>query len=212
MARLQGSTGKLFRISILACSLYILPFAPAADAASIFGFKAYAKTSLKPFPKWRRVLDTYTTEPRPCNGKVCGYKQWKELVEGLRGKSRKYQLGRVNSYLNKYRYIIDPVNWGVRDYWEIPKEFFAKFGDCEDYAIVKYISLRALGWKAEDMKIIVLQDLNLKIAHAILAVNFEKKEMILDNQIGLVIDSKRIKHYLPIYAVNEKGWWRYKRT
>ncbi|MBO6827891.1 MAG: transglutaminase-like cysteine peptidase, partial [Sneathiella sp.] len=102
------------------------------------------------------------------------------------------------------------INWGVKDYWAIPKEFFPKFGDCEDYAITKYFTLRALGWKAEDMEIVILQDLNLRIAHAILVVKFEGKKMVLDNQIGLVVDSKRIRHYRPIYSVNENGWWRYK--
>jgi len=213
MAIQSRKVSKLLRTSLLACSLMVLPQIPAAEAVGIFGFKENPHSSLKPFPKWQQVLKSYKNRPGACgNGQLnaCAYKKWKELIEELKHKPKKYQLGKVNSYMNLYRYIMDPINWGVRDYWEIPKEFFAKFGDCEDYAIVKYFTLRALGWKAEDMKIIVLQDMNLRIAHAILAVRFEKKEMILDNQIGLVIESKRIRHYRPIYALNENGWWRYK--
>jgi predicted transglutaminase-like cysteine proteinase len=188
--------------------------ASAADTSkTIFGFQGTSHENLKPFPKWRNVLDTYKDQPGACNsGKLnaCAFEKWNDLITDLKDKPKKYQLARVNSYLNLYRYILDPINWGVKDYWEIPKEFFAKFGDCEDYAIVKYFTLRALGWKAEDMQIVVLQDMNLRIAHAILSVEFENKKVILDNQIGLVIDAKRIRHYRPIYSLNENGWWRYK--
>ncbi len=203
---------KILKASVLALGLLTVA-PPPAEALSIFGFKAYEHNNLKPFPKWRKVLNTYKNEPGACgNGQLnaCAYKKWQELVDELKDKPKKFQLAKVNSYINLYRYILDPINWGVKDYWAIPKEFFAKFGDCEDYAIVKYFTLRALGWKAEEMQILVLQDMNLRIAHAILTVEFENKKMVLDNQIGLVIDSKRIRHYRPIYAVNENGWWRYK--
>ncbi|MBL4740403.1 MAG: transglutaminase-like cysteine peptidase [Sneathiella sp.] len=206
MRRILPATAVIVGMLALAAS-------PSQAAVGIFGFKENPHVSLKPFPKWRNVINTYKNEPGNCEtGRLnaCAYKKWNELIEELKEKPKKYQLERINTYTNRFRYILDPINWGIKDYWEIPKEFFARFGDCEDYAIVKYFSLRALGWHAKDMKIVVLQDMNLRIAHAILAVKFGKKEVILDNQIGLVVDSKRIRHYRPIYAVNEHGWWRYK--
>ena len=51
------------------------------------------------------------------------------------------QLDAVNRYMNKHQYITDIVNWGVTDYWETPREFFLKDGDCEDFAIAKFKSL-----------------------------------------------------------------------
>jgi predicted transglutaminase-like cysteine proteinase len=132
------------------------------------------------------------------------------LLTRLKSIPKSKQLAEVNRYMNLFRYITDPINWGVRDYWSIPKEFFARFGDCEDYSIVKYFTLRALGWSASDLKIVVLQDMNLGIAHAILVANLDQKKMVLDNQIGLVVDSTRIRHYRPIYSVNENGWWRHR--
>ncbi|GLQ06192.1 transglutaminase-like cysteine peptidase [Sneathiella chinensis] len=199
--------------SALAFGLSVLVAPPHASANGIFGFREIAYTDLKPFPKWQKVLDTYKERPGNCDSgqlNACAYKKWEELIEELQDAPKAKQLERVNTYINLFRYILDPINWGVKDYWEIPREFFARFGDCEDYAIVKYFTLRALGWKAEEMKIVVLQDMNLRIAHAILAVELDGKQMILDNQIGLVVDAKRIKHYRPIYSVNELGWWRHK--
>lgn len=213
MIRKKKLIRRLLQVSALTCGILLMPHVPSAQAIGIFGFKEYAHTDLKPFPKWRRVLDAYKDEPGSCESgrlNACAYKKWQELIAELKDKSKKFQLERVNTYINLYRYILDPINWGVKDYWEIPKEFFARFGDCEDYAIVKYFTLRSLGWSADDMKIIVLQDMNLKIAHAVLAVQIDNKELILDNQIGLVIESRRIRHYRPIYSVNEQGWWRYK--
>ena len=42
--------------------------------------------------------------------------------------------------MNRSPYIVDPINWGVKDYWESPGQFFSRKGDCEDYAIAKYLT------------------------------------------------------------------------
>lgn len=209
----NGYISNILPAAALIVGIFVSTSSPSQAAVGIFGFNENPHVSLKPFPKWRNVINTYKDKPGSCETgqlNACAYKKWSELIDELKGKSKRFQLERINTYTNRFRYILDPINWGIKDYWEIPKEFFARFGDCEDYAIVKYFSLRALGWDANDMKIVVLQDMNLRVAHAILAVKYDKKEVILDNQIGLVVDSKRIRHYRPIYAVNENGWWRYK--
>ncbi len=203
----------VLRVVILAALLLLTPSTSPAQAAGLFGYQETPYSGLKPFPKWRKVLNTYKDDPGDCvTGKYnrCAYQKWVALIDEWRQLSKEEQLAKVNRHMNLFRYILDPVNWGVKDYWEIPKEFFARFGDCEDYAIVKYFTLRALGWPAEDMKIVVLQDVNLGVAHAILVVNFKGKKLVLDNQIGQVVDSSRIRHYKPIYSVNENGWWRHK--
>ncbi|MFC4273437.1 hypothetical protein GQF03_06590 [Sneathiella chungangensis] len=203
----------VLRVVILAALLLLTPSTSPAQAAGLFGYQETPYSGLKPFPKWRKVLNTYKDDPGDCvTGKYnrCAYQKWVALIDEWQQLSKEEQLAQVNRHMNLFRYILDPVNWGVKDYWEIPKEFFARFGDCEDYAIVKYFTLRALGWPAEDMKIVVLQDVNLGVAHAILVVNFKGKKLVLDNQIGQVVDSSRIRHYKPIYSVNENGWWRHK--
>ena len=95
-------------------------------------------------------------------------------------------------------------------YWASPGEFFRRHGDCEDYAIAKFLSLRALGFDDAAMRIVVLQDLNLGIAHAVLAVELGGETLILDNQVADVVPARAIRHYRPIYAVNETHWWLYR--
>jgi len=208
---------KMTVTTTLAAALIVagLQLAPPAEASAgrLFGYSETPYSDLKPFPKWQRVLDNYLKAPGACTPDKynrCAYQKWVELIEEWRLLPKAEQLEKVNRHMNLFRYITDPVNWGVKDYWEIPKEFFARFGDCEDYAIVKYFTLRALGWSEADMKIVILQDMNLGVAHAILVVDFDGRQLVLDNQIGQVVEASRIRHYKPIYSVNEAGWWRHK--
>ncbi len=189
-----------------------------ARTVGIFGAVETPRKGLKPFPKWTGALERHfrqMAEKRgPCEDTLftrCYYKNWRKLISLNRDASPGGQLDSINRYMNRHRYIIDPINWGVRDYWASPIQFFTKDGDCEDYAIAKYLTLRALGWKADALRIVVLQDMNLRIAHAILSVHYKGKILLLDNQIGQVVDSRNVRHYQPIYSVNENGWWRLRR-
>ncbi len=191
--------------------------AALATGSGVFGSVESVSTDLKPFPKWTDTLKRYFKEKGAvggdCNDKDfnrCHYEKWMTFLNSVRKKSPGQQLGAVNDFMNRNRYIVDPINWGVKDYWATPGQFLKKFGDCEDYAIAKYMSLRELDWDADIMRIVIVQDMNLRIPHAILMVRETSKNMILDNQITIVIEDRRIRHYRPIYSVNENRWWRHK--
>ena len=141
----------------------------------------------------------------------CVVKEWRSLITELEKKSFAAQLREVNNWGNKHPYIVDQLNWGLEDFWEMPYEFMTVNGDCEDYAIAKYYTLRAMGIPAEKLRIIILQDLNLGgIIHAILGVyNDENELFVLDNQAEQVIPALKIYHYRPIYGLNEQAWWAY---
>jgi len=57
------------------------------------------------------------------------------------------------------------------------------------------------------MRIVVLQDQSLNVAHAVLAVYLADRTLVLDNQIPQVIPEQSILHYLPFFSLNEEGWW-----
>jgi predicted transglutaminase-like cysteine proteinase len=67
-------------------------------------------------------------------------------------------------------------------------------GDRKDYSIAKYFSLKYLGWNTEDLRVFVLQDLNLRVAHAVLAVYINGAIMIVDNQARQVVRAGSIRH------------------
>lgn len=72
--------------------------------------------------------------------------KWKLLVVDSQLNSEKEQLNQVNRFFNLVRFMDDIRVWGKEDYWATPVEFLGRnAGDCEDFAIAKYFTLRALG-------------------------------------------------------------------
>ena len=116
----------------------------------------------------------------------------------------------VNRFANYAPYMTDPVNYHMPDYWATPLQFLKLDGDCEDYAITKYLSLRALEFADDDLRIVVLEDMNLRIAHAILVVYLDGVAWVLDDQVPEVVRAESIHHYRPIYSLNETTWWLYR--
>lgn len=189
----------------------------AAPYPSLFGSREVRSAGIGTFKKWTGTLSRYFDErpmaEGPCTAtkfNACHLREWQSVLDGLRGKPPMTQMGTINAYLNRQRYIVDPVNWGRSDYWATPAQFFRKNGDCEDYAIAKFLSLRALGYANEDLRIVVLQDLNLGIPHAVLVVYLLGHAFVLDNQTTVVMAAERIHHYQPIYSLNETHWWLHK--
>lgn len=195
------------------------PVARAQGAVpSVFGSTEVRRDNLAPFPKWTGALARYFEERGKQSGTCqedrfnqCHWRAWQKLLADARALPPRRQLEQVNQFLNQYRYVTDPINWGIDDYWESPAQFLARYGDCEDYAIAKFLSLRALGWNNDQLRVVVLQDLNLRIPHAVLVVKLDGRQFVLDNQIPQVVDATSIRHYRPIFSVNETAWWLHRQ-
>lgn len=196
---------------------YSVPAQAFAAFPSIFNSTEVESSNLKPFFKWTGMLDrhrgTHASEANctPGKSKKCFRQEWMGFLDSLKGKNVNSQLDAVNRRMNEAEYILDIINWGVQDYWATPYQFFVKDGDCEDYAIAKYISLKMLGFSPDQMRIVVLQDTNLGVIHAILVVYTGDKTVVLDNQISQVVSADKIYHYSPIYSINESNWWRHRK-
>jgi Bacterial transglutaminase-like cysteine proteinase BTLCP len=113
----------------------------------------------------------------------------------------------ANRFSNDWRYKADDQNYGRRDYWATPLEFLRHSGDCEDYAIVKYVSLRQLGFTPEQLRLVVVRDVVRDLAHAVLAVYLDGEVYILDNLTKAVLQQERISQYVPYYSINETTRW-----
>ncbi|MBF0383350.1 MAG: transglutaminase-like cysteine peptidase [Magnetococcales bacterium] len=182
----------------------------------LFETKEFRSRNIKTFKKWRFALDRYSKELSLQTGNCketsfnkCHYQKWLDFLETLKGKSQEAQIREINTFVNKAKYVTDQKNWGVKDYWESPGEFLNKFGDCEDFSIIKYLSLKKVGFTAKQLRIVAVTDSNLKIGHSILAVYLEDRILILDNQIKQVVDHSSVHHYKPVYSINENFWWRH---
>jgi predicted transglutaminase-like cysteine proteinase len=201
----------LLLLPLLVAAIHPRP-AEARKYPRIFqSIELYSKKTSR-FPKWLTMLDRFQDGRKLCDSSTCSTKGWKELIAELQGKDLTTQLREVHRAFNVKPYILDINNWGVEDYWATPYQFIKKDGDCEDYAIAKYMALKALGVPIEDMRVVALEDLNLKLGHAVLIVYLGDDEpLMLDNQIASVVPANSVRHYLPIFSINETGWWLHRR-
>jgi predicted transglutaminase-like cysteine proteinase len=189
---------------------------PAALAlpADLFGAGEIAHPPATDFAKWTETMARYERERRQekalCDDGDCALVRWRDFLETLRGQDAPAQLRAVNAYFNKLPYRADLENYGAEDYWATPRELFARGGDCEDYAIAKYLSLRALGWPAERLRVAVVHDNARDLVHAALIAYHGGNAFVLDIEIAEVTDHRAIARYAPVFSISENGWWSYK--
>ncbi|MBO4312905.1 MAG: transglutaminase-like cysteine peptidase [Desulfovibrio sp.] len=181
--------------------------APDGKKVQLFGTVEF-KRPLQSLPQWLSVIKKNGESPVFVKGKP--FKKnvsWDNLKSGAAGKKGIDLLRFVNTFWNTWPYREDILNWKVEDYWAIPAEFLARSGDCEDYSIAKYFTLKELGVSPEKMRIVVLRDTVRNLAHAVLAVYMDGDAYILDNLSNAVLSHKRLRQYTPQYSVNESGRW-----
>ncbi|MGA9050151.1 MAG: transglutaminase-like cysteine peptidase [Pseudolabrys sp.] len=117
------------------------------------------------------------------------------------------RLGWINRAVNMtVRPVSDWVQYGYGDFWASPLQTLGSgAGDCQDYAIVKYVALRGLGIPADDLRLIVVQDEKRETGHAVVAVRYEQRWLILDNRTMAILDAEDVHDYRPLFALDQNG-------
>jgi len=213
---------RLLALAIFAVPIIAIAGGPAMAqpvalkySASIFrSFEARFDDTQK-FSKWVSMIERKLEQQPELDSKGCGFQLneacgpyfWRQFVKEIEPDSAWAKIEKVNAYINKFRYVTDFDNWGTFDFWETPLEFLERRGDCEDYAITKFVTLKRLGFDPDSMRIVALNDTNLRTGHAVLMVNFNGQTFILDNQIRVVTPEATIRHYQAVYSINERNWW-----
>lgn len=113
----------------------------------------------------------------------------------------------VNRRINATPYRSDSENWGVGDLWATPAEFARRGGDCEDYAIAKYVALRQAGVPASALWIEVGYDHARADYHAALTVELDGGAWLLDMDVARPIPRAEHRSLETIYTINEIGLW-----
>jgi predicted transglutaminase-like cysteine proteinase len=166
--------------------------------------------------RWRQLLArhdpaaAFSTDSRLMPVPVL--KQWQTLTARLPAMKRDEELRGINGFFNNWASIPDNKNYAQEEYWALPEEFLSRGGgDCEDFAIIKYLALRWFSWPAEDLWIVLLHDRINRGRHAVLAARVEGRIFILDNlsrPAHLLIPEKQYAGQVtPMYALNELGVW-----
>ncbi len=133
--------------------------------------------------------------------------RWACFLAAFRHAEPMTRLVAVNDFANAVPYVSDRRNYGVDDYWATPTRFLAAGGDCEDFALAKFVSLHRLGFHEDRLRIALVLDRERQAHHAVLAVYLAGEIYVLDNQIQSVTSHGRISHYRPICSFNSHRLW-----
>jgi len=129
----------------------------------------------------------------------------------LAGQDEDARLRGVNQFYNHRIVFRDDIEvWGQTDYWASPLEMLSKGqGDCEDYAIAKYFTLRKLGVPSDKLRITYVKAVRLKQAHMVLTYYPTPNAipLVLDNLIDGIVSADKRNDLVPVYAFNAEGMW-----
>ncbi|XXD69886.1 transglutaminase-like cysteine peptidase [Pseudomonas sp. D2-30] len=136
---------------------------------------------------------------------------WQQLLATQKQIPELAQLKVVNLFFNKQvRYVEDLDLWHETDYWETPIQALWKgAGDCEDYAIAKYFSLRHLGVSSDKLRITYVKALRQNRAHMVLTyyATPDAMPLVLDSLIDGIQPASQRTDLLPVYSFNAEGLW-----
>jgi predicted transglutaminase-like cysteine proteinase len=184
--------------------------------APLFGMKTEPVTG-ELAAKWRTVkadIDRERQVLARCRAQQACPAVAKELLdivaEGA-GRSGRARVGLINRAVDlAITPTSDEAQWGAVDHWSPPFETLQSHrGDCEDYAIVKYVALQLAGLSNEDVRIVILRNVLPKEDHAAVAARVGGQWLILDNRrLALVRDTGMVGS-APRFVLDEDGTRRF---
>jgi predicted transglutaminase-like cysteine proteinase len=135
---------------------------------------------------------------------------WQKLMQKGKGQSEKEKLTMVNDFFNRLKFRSDLTLWGKNDYWATPIEAMSRgAGDCEDYSIAKYFTLRELGVPDSKLRIMYVKALKLNQAHMVLTYYSSPgaTPLVLDNLNSRILPANKRTDLAPVYSFNGDGLW-----
>lgn len=135
---------------------------------------------------------------------------WDNLMHIYKDKSEHEKLVEVNDFFNRMRFISDEEHWQQTDYWATPVEFLStNGGDCEDFTLAKYFTLRELGVPDKKLRLTYVKAIRLNQAHMVLSyfATPSADPLILDNLIKDIRPASTRRDLVPVYSFNGKGLW-----
>lgn len=133
-------------------------------------------------------------------------REFLHIVEVGRQRQGRAQLGEINRTINlRIKPVSDISQYGVEDYWAAPIETLrAGGGDCEDYAIAKYVALQQAGIRPDDVRLVIVRDIKRQAIHAVVAVHRDDEWLILDNRTLMIVDAEA-SEYEPLLVLDQRG-------
>jgi predicted transglutaminase-like cysteine proteinase len=190
------------------------PKAAAPTGNEPFGLFTFRAPEGMLWRKWRgveadmakeqAVLDQCRADAASCPSYAA---QFLRLINAVRSKSGRARLDEANRAVNTaIRYVSDYAQFGEADRWSAPLASFATAkGDCEDYAIAKYVALREAGFPRDELRLVLVRDRAVRQDHAVLAARLDGRWLILDNRRSELIEDSDASSLTPLFAIDHRG-------
>jgi predicted transglutaminase-like cysteine proteinase len=172
--------------------------------------------------KWRgveRKLDDERVQLALCDGdrERCASPaalRFLAIVDSARERDGRARLGEVNRAVNlAIRPMSDQAQYGEVDVWTSPLVTFDHgAGDCEDYAIAKFVALLQAGISPDDLRIVIVRDGIRGEDHAVAAARLDGHWLALDNRRMAMVEDGYLKNYQPLFVIDQHGVMQYVET
>lgn len=143
--------------------------------------------------------------------------RWDQLVATENQRPPTEQIKLVNQFFNKnLRYTEDLVLWKKSDYWATPLETLGvRAGDCDDYAIAKYLTLLRMGMPTENLRLIYVRaqvgGAQSKIFQAHMVLGYypqpDAVPLIMDSLVSSIEPATERPDLHPVFSFNSEGLW-----
>ena len=135
---------------------------------------------------------------------------WQSLINNDQSSNDQEKLVKVNAFFNQQEFISDQLLWKDKDYWATPVEFLVQNGgDCEDFSIAKYFTLKKLGVDESKLNLTYAKAVELNQAHMVVTYYGQPNDepLILDNLIDEIRPASLRPDLLPVFSFNGVGLW-----
>ena len=221
LAKLDGQRGRgpdAVRLAAVTPSNLATDAPPAQKAPAVsnepFGLLMFRAPDGLLWGKWRGVVSDMAKEQTVldrCRVDAVGCPsyaaQFLRLIDAVKSKSGRGRLDEANRAVNAaIRYVSDYAQYGEADRWSAPlATFVTGKGDCEDYAIAKYVALREAGFPQDDLRLVLVRDRSVREDHAVLAAHLDDRWLILDNRRSELIEDSDASSLTPLFAIDHHG-------
>ena len=182
--------------------------------AEPFGLDVVRVTSGQVLRKWRGVQAEIRAENEilsrcRASAELCpaAARAFLAIVAQGQAHTGRARIGMINRAINlSIRSTSDLAQWGVTDRWSAPLVTLTTGrGDCEDYAIAKYVALLQAGVAAQDVRLVILRDLASDVDHAVVATRLAGEWIILDNRWLALVKDSETRRMIPLFVLDETG-------
>lgn len=196
-----------------------LPGHPPQAAREPFGAGTWLPSGGGLLEKWlavwrrwndeKRALEACRDERLPCAQQAA--RELLAIVDTAKALKGRAQLGEINRAINlAIRPVGDLAAHGRIDVWSSPLETLAsRSGDCEDYAIAKFVALLEAGVPSQDLRLMVVRDSARSDDHAVVAAKLDDEWLVLDNRRLVMLADTQLANYSPLLQLDGAGARRY---